>query len=219
MTTNLKKKGKAAILGAGGHAISVLGLLKAKNVSILGCIAPIPPGDGWPESCPWLGDDSELDKLDSTIVELFNGVGSIGSTKLRRKVFNAALKRGFRLPILVHPSAVIANSVLLDRGSQIHAGAILQPGVIAGENTLVNTGCVVDHNCLIGDHAHLAPGVTLSGNVRIGSGAHIGTAAVVIQGVCIGDYAVIGAGAVVTRDVAPGTTVVGNPARQLNHDI
>ena len=203
------------IMGAGRHALSLLGLLAAKNVQTLGCLAPDAPDDDWPEGCPWLGDDSQLDNLDPTRVELFNGIGSVGSTELRRKVFNSALQRTFRLPTLAHPSAIVAKSVVLGRGSQVHAGVILQPGVTVGENALLNTGCIVDHNCVIGAHAHLAPGVTLSGNVHVGSGAHVGTAAVVIQGIHIGDDAIIGAGAVVTKDVTSGTTVVGNPARQL----
>jgi len=41
----------------------------------------------------------------------------------------------------------------------------------------------------------------------------IGSGATIMCGLRIGRGAVIGAGAVVTRDVAPGTTVVGNPAR------
>jgi acetyltransferase-like isoleucine patch superfamily enzyme len=46
-------------------------------------------------------------------------------------------------------------------------------------------------------------------------GASIGSGATIMCGVTIGERAVVGAGAVVTRDVAPGTTVVGNPAREL----
>ena len=50
----------AVILGAGGHALSLHGLLAAKNVKVLGCIAHAAPNDDWPEECPWLGNDSEL---------------------------------------------------------------------------------------------------------------------------------------------------------------
>lgn len=47
-------------------------------------------------------------------------------------------------------------------------------------------------------------------------GASIGSGAVILPGVVIGRGALVGAGAVVTRDVAPGSTVVGNPARPLD---
>jgi UDP-2-acetamido-3-amino-2,3-dideoxy-glucuronate N-acetyltransferase len=46
-------------------------------------------------------------------------------------------------------------------------------------------------------------------------GASIGSGATILGGVRVGRGATVGAGAVVTRDVAPGTTVVGNPARPL----
>lgn len=46
-------------------------------------------------------------------------------------------------------------------------------------------------------------------------GARLGSGATILGGLRIGEGAFVGAGAVVTRDVAPGTVVVGNPARQL----
>jgi acetyltransferase-like isoleucine patch superfamily enzyme len=46
-------------------------------------------------------------------------------------------------------------------------------------------------------------------------GASIGSGATIMCGVTIGERAVVGAGAVVTKDVAAGSTVVGNPAREL----
>lgn len=202
-------------LGAGAHARSLLGLLAARGLRAAGCIAPDAPAEGWPGDCTWLGGDAALDGLDCGRVALVNGVGSVGSTALRRKVFDAARARGFAFPSLWHPSVIRAEDVKLDDGAQVLAGAILQAGVTVGENALLNTGCIVDHECKIGAHAHLAPGVTLSGGVTMGCGVHIGTAAVVIQGIRIGDGAIVGAGAVVTKDVAPGVTVVGNPARPL----
>lgn len=203
------------LLGAGGHARSILGLLKTLNKRVLGCTAPVEPAADWPKDCHWLGDDIVLDSLDSSQVVLVNGLGSIGSTALRREVFEKALARGFRLPKLLHPSVILSGDVVIGEGSQVLAGAVLQAGAVVFENALLNTGCVVDHNCVIGAHAHIAPGATLSGNVRVGTGAHIGAAAVVIQGVSVGPGAIVGAGAVVTKDVPFGTTVVGNPARPV----
>jgi serine O-acetyltransferase len=45
------------------------------------------------------------------------------------------------------------------------------------------------------------------------SSAHVGTGAIVIGPVTIGSGARIGANAVVLTDVAPGSTVMGVPAR------
>jgi acetyltransferase-like isoleucine patch superfamily enzyme len=60
--------------------------------------------------------------------------------------------------------------------------------------------------------------VKVSGRVRIGARAYIGTNASIINvdadaPLVIGDDAVVGAAACVTRNVAPGTTVVGVPAK------
>ncbi|MFN7341358.1 MAG: serine O-acetyltransferase [Opitutia bacterium] len=49
----------------------------------------------------------------------------------------------------------------------------------------------------------------------VGSDVVVGAGAVILGGISIGDGAVIGANSVVTRDVAPGSTVVGAPARPI----
>jgi acetyltransferase-like isoleucine patch superfamily enzyme len=43
--------------------------------------------------------------------------------------------------------------------------------------------------------------------------------AIILRGVHIGKGAIIGAGAVVTRDVKAGTTVAGNPAKEINRSF
>ena len=52
-------------------------------------------------------------------------------------------------------------------------------------------------------------GIRIEENVWIGAGARI------LDGVTIGRDSVVGAGSVVTRNVAPGSRVVGVPARPL----
>lgn len=203
------------ILGAGGHARVLLALAGALGLSVTGCVTPVPPDSAWPETVPWLGDDTVLPTLDPTGVVLANGLGSVGDPTRRIAAFRQAQALGFRFPALIHPSAVLAGAVGLADGVQIMAGAVVQTGTVIGENTLLNTGVVVDHDGQIGAHCHLAPRSVLSGGVRVGDAAHVGTGAVVIQGITIGAGAMVAAGAVVTGPVAAGQRVAGVPARRM----
>ena len=118
-----------------------------------------------------------------------------------------------------------ANVVVMD-DVQIGAGAVLCPFVTLTSNIRIgqhfhaNLYSYVEHDCVIGDFVTFAPGVQCNGNVQIEDHAYIGAGAMLRQGqpgapLVIGRGAVVGMGAVVTRNVAPGTTVVGNPARTM----
>src|ERR1700740_3558454 len=48
---------------------------------------------------------------------------------------------------------------------------------------------------------------------RVKSGASVGSGATILSRVTIGENAIVGAGSVVSKDVAPGTIVMGNPAK------
>jgi acetyltransferase-like isoleucine patch superfamily enzyme len=61
----------------------------------------------------------------------------------------------------------------------------------------------------------MSPGVFVNGDVTIGDDVFLGAGAIVTRGVTIGDGAVVGAGSVVLHDVAPGTKVLGTPARPV----
>jgi acetyltransferase-like isoleucine patch superfamily enzyme len=48
-------------------------------------------------------------------------------------------------------------------------------------------------------------------------GASIGSGATILGGITVGENALVGAGSVVTKDVLANSTVVGNPARVIQH--
>lgn len=121
---------------------------------------------------------------------------------------------------------VRANNVIVMDDVQIGPGSVLSPFVTLTSNIRIgqqfhaNLYSYVEHDCVIGDFVTFAPGVHCNGNVLVEDHAYIGAGAILRQGkpgepLVIGRGAVVGMGAVVTKNVAPGTTVVGNPARVM----
>lgn len=205
---------RLVIWGAGGHARVIADIVSLTNsyevVGFLDDVQPEPRPVSF-SNAPILGGAEQLEGLRS------RGVGYIilgfGNCQARLDLARTARAVGFILATVIHPSAVVANGVIIGTGSVIAAGAVVGPGARLGENVIVNTGATVDHDCELADGVHVCPGVNLAGNVVVGAAAWIGIGATVIQKVCIGAGAIVGAGAVVLRDVPAGATVYGVPAR------
>lgn len=202
------------ILGAGGHAKVMVGLLHRLGLPVLGLTDADSARHG---ACvlgaPIMGDDHWAAALDPAGVLLVNGIGSAGVPKLRAKVFQAFKDRGFRFATLVDPQAVVGEDVVLGEGCQVVATAVLNPSARVGVNTIINTGAVIEHDCVVGSHCHISPRAVMCGGSRLGDLVHLGAAAAVIPGIVVGSAVVVGAGAAVVENLADGVVAVGVPAR------
>lgn len=147
---------------------------------------------------------------------------AIANSAIREKLAQRCTQDG------ILPWTVQADNVVIMDEVHIGEGALLSPFVTLTSNIQIgryfhaNLYSYVEHDCIIGDYVTFAPGVHCNGNILIEDHAYIGTGAIIKQGrpgkpLVIGHHAVVGMGAVVTRDVAPETTVVGNPARPIEH--
>jgi sugar O-acyltransferase (sialic acid O-acetyltransferase NeuD family) len=205
-------------LGAGGHAKVVIEILRLLGgYEFAGLLDPKPELWGTEVlGIKVLGDDTLLNDLYQQGARCaFVGVGTVGDTRTRKKLYESAQAAGFAAAAAVHPRAAISESAQVGDGPTVMAGVIINAEARIGDNVIVNTGAIIEHDCLIGSHSHIATGARLAGAVHVAEGVHIGMGASIRQGLNVGRNAIVGAGAVVIEDVPEGTTVVGVPARIL----
>lgn len=205
------------VLGGGGHARMVIEALRAEGRARVWGILDEDRAQ-WGavlDGVPIRGGDDLLQEAVRRGVRRFViGLGSVGDSEPRRRLYALASGRGLAALTVCHPSAIVSPSATLAPGAVLLPAAVVNSGAVIGHNVIVNTGAIVEHDCRVGDHAHIATGARLAGAVTVGAGAHVGAGAVVRQGIVIGERAVIGAGAAVVRDVPADALVIGVPARR-----
>jgi UDP-perosamine 4-acetyltransferase len=202
---------KLVVLGAGGHARSVIDILLQNGAyHVIGCLSP---EAGEVLGIPVIGGDGGLETCFSKGIR--NAFVALGNNALRDKLFSRAQSIGFNLVNVISPFAIISPRAALGNGICVMAGAVVNVNTIIGDNCIINTRCSIDHDCTIGRSVHIAPGVTLSGSVKVGSGAHIGTGATVIDGITIGEWAYIGGGAAVVKNIPAQMLAYGVPAKTI----
>ncbi len=198
------KLNRLIIIGASGHGKVVADIAKLSGYEEIVFL----DNDSEMKECagyPVLGSDMIAKDLEG---DLFVAVGN---SAVRQKLMNRDAGRVF--PILIHPSAVIAEGTEIGSGSVIMAGTVINPGVMIGRGVIVNTGSSIDHDCVVGDYCHISVGSHLSGTVKVGDRVWVGVGAIVSNNVNICSNSIIGAGAVVIHSIEEEGTYIGVPAK------
>ena len=105
--------------------------------------------------------------------------------------------------IEIHPGAVMGRRVFIDHGM----------GVVIGETAEVGDDCTLYHGVTLG-------GVSWNQGKRhptLGRGVVVGAGAKILGPFIVGDKAKVGSNSVVVKPVPAGATVVGIPARIVEH--
>ena len=203
------------IIGGGGHAKVLADCLMLNNKEIIGFTDPDPSSRDnlatYNINC--LGSDEQILKYLQDEVLLVNGIGGVEKLSPREIIYTSFLAKEYAFALVIHPSAIIANDVLLKEGVQIMAGAVIQPGVVIGANSIINTNASIDHDSFIGKNAHIALGTVFSGSVKVGDNTFIGAGSTVLQGIQIGKNVMIGAASLVNSNIPDYAKAYGVTAK------
>lgn len=211
---------KIVLVGAGGHALSVIDSIQSNReyeivgITDLGYVV----GEkilGYEV----IGNDAILKSVfDSGVKYAFVTVGSIGNTSLRKELFCILKDIGFIIPAIVNTSSNIGSDVWLGEGVYVGKNTVVSLKSTIGDMAIINTGSIIEHGCCIDEFTHIGPGAVICGDVKIGARTHVGANATVIQGVNIGDNSIIGAGSVVVHDVPSKVIAYGNPCKVVRNN-
>lgn len=205
---------RIVIWGTGGHAKAVAEAIRCAGLlQLVGFIDDVYPerrGNKFCDSQVIGGRESLPALLEQGITAMALG---FGNNAARLKLSEEMSGLGFRFPIIIHPSAVIAKDCEIGAGSFIAALAVINPGSRIGEHVIVNTGAIIEHDCEIETGVHIGPRTCLTGGVRVGRNTWLGAGSVVRDKVTIGEGSIIGMGAVVIKSLPDRVMAYGCPAK------
>lgn len=138
---------------------------------------------------------------------------AVGDLYARARLLASARSKGWQLPTIVHPQAIVSRSACIGDACIVKPNAVVETRATIGDGCIINTACSVAHDCVVGACSHIASGCRLGGNVRIGQNCLIGIGTAIRPRVTIGSGSVIGAGSTVVCDIPESMTAFGNPAR------
>lgn len=98
-----------------------------------------------------IGTVSEAEKWNGTYKEF---IVAIGNSMVREKIIKT-LESTFELATLIHPSAYISKSAVIEKGCIIEPGSVVHTAVKLGKACIINAGAVINHNSTVMEYSQV----------------------------------------------------------------
>jgi len=104
----------------------------------------------------------------------------------RYELMGEILKRGFKLPSLIHPSSTVSKTSKVGDNTWIHgntiinsnasvglnscilSGSHIMPNALLGKNVWVDQRSTVGHDVVISSNVYIGPNISIKNNIKIG---------------------------------------------------
>ncbi|MCD4741898.1 MAG: NeuD/PglB/VioB family sugar acetyltransferase [Desulfobacteraceae bacterium] len=177
-------KKEIILLGAGGHCHSCIDVIETGTIfNIAGIVEQ--EGKSQQNSVlgyPIIGYDNELLTLKNRFDYAFVTVGQMGSSTLRKKLYNTLVKLNFIIPTIISPFAFVSKHAEINKGTIVMHQACINAGAKIGNNCILNTKALIEHDAKIGDHTHISTGAIVNGDSVIGQNCFVGSNATIVNG-------------------------------------
>lgn len=194
------------LVGAGGHARACIDVIEQEGRFVVAGLVGLSHEVGTRMfDYSVLGTDVDLPALLGEYNHALVTIGHIKTPEPRMRLFDLMERRGFILPVIVSPRAVVSAHATLGAGTIVMHGAVINAGAVVGRNCIINSQALVEHDVVIADHCHIATAAAINSGVHIGSATFIGSNATVRQLTNIGERCLIGMGQRVLADCEAGT--------------
>ena len=199
------------IIGAGGHAISILDAVHSMDLSVVAFVDEAKKGE------KLLGLNIYSNISDIKDFGSHEYVIGIGDNSLRKKVVKKSLGEypDMNFATVIHKTSYVSNTSEVSTGSVILAKSFIGPCSNIGNHCIVNSGSIIDHECSLDDYSSTGPGAVLGGNVKIGSGSIISIGAIVKHGIRVGRNSLVGANSLINKNIDDNLVYYGVPAKEI----
>ena len=185
-------KKKIVIYGAGGHAKSCIEVIESqKKFKIIGLIGRRHELNKKILGYKIIGTDKDIKKIKKITKNIVNGVGSIKTNSIRKKIFLKLKSIGFNFPQINASTSYVSSKAKIDEGSIIFHNTFINADAIIGKNCIINSGTIIEHDTIISDHCNISTSVTINGNAKVGSNTFIGSGSKIIQSIKISKNSLI----------------------------
>ncbi len=164
---------------------------------------------------PVLGGTDEISKFIKEDYYFMYAIHMIGRNVKSEEVFLNMNIPPERFATIIHKTAFVADSSILEPGVFVMSNSYVGPGAKIGQCTLIMANALIGHNTTVGHLCHFSVGSITSSYITIGNVSDVTLGAKVLEKRKIGNYAIAGANSLITKDIPDYEIHIGSPSKFL----